>query len=82
RRRRNRTPPPTYEVPSILSTSRRESTTNQRNRSASPIRRVPSRRDENSNRDNVNSAVGHSLANVNDVCGDSGNNMNDASGNL
>ncbi|CAG8525860.1 17399_t:CDS:2 [Gigaspora rosea] len=82
RRRRNRTPPPTYEVPSILSTSRRESTTNQRNRSASPIRRVPSRRDENSNRDNVNSAVGHSLANVNDVCGDSGNSTNDASGNL
>ncbi|CAG8850675.1 16466_t:CDS:1, partial [Racocetra persica] len=71
RRRRNRTPPPTYEVPSILSTSRRESTTNQRNRSASPTRRVPSRRDENNNRDNVN-----------DVCGDSGNNTNDAGGNL
>ncbi|CAG8786315.1 1202_t:CDS:2, partial [Dentiscutata erythropus] len=42
----------------------------------------PSRRDENSNRDNVNSAVGHSLANVNDVCGDSGNNTNDANENL
>ncbi|CAG8734220.1 10799_t:CDS:2, partial [Cetraspora pellucida] len=41
RRHRNRTPPPTYEVPSILSTSHCESITNQRNRSASPIRRVP-----------------------------------------
>ncbi|CAG8799041.1 1505_t:CDS:2, partial [Dentiscutata erythropus] len=47
RRRRNRTPSPTYEVPLIISTSCRESTTNQRNRSASPIWRVPSRRDEN-----------------------------------
>ncbi|RHZ50847.1 hypothetical protein Glove_490g16 [Diversispora epigaea] len=52
RRHRNRTPPPTYEVPSILSTSRRESTANQRNRSASPTRRIPSERDENSNRNN------------------------------
>ncbi|CAG8611176.1 14427_t:CDS:2 [Cetraspora pellucida] len=78
----NRTPLLTYEVSSILSTSCHESTTNQRNRSALPIWRVPSRRDENSNRDNVNSAVGHSLANVNDVCGDSGNNTNDASRNL
>ncbi|CAG8684947.1 5879_t:CDS:2 [Dentiscutata erythropus] len=31
------------------------------------VTRVPSRRDEYSNRDNINSAVGHSLANVNDV---------------
>ncbi|CAG8658190.1 9597_t:CDS:2, partial [Diversispora eburnea] len=53
RRHRNHTPLPTYEVPSILSTSRRESTTNQRNRSASPTRRIPSERDENSSRDNV-----------------------------
>ncbi|CAG8820248.1 2504_t:CDS:2, partial [Dentiscutata erythropus] len=35
--------------------------------------KVPSRRDENSNRDNVNSAIGHSLANVNNVCGDLSN---------
>ncbi|CAG8810987.1 20500_t:CDS:2, partial [Dentiscutata erythropus] len=67
RRRHNHTPPLTYEVPSIISTSRCESTTNQRNQFASPIVRVSSRRDENSNRDNVNSAIGHSLVNVNDL---------------
>src|SRR6266511_1904197 len=71
RRYRNRTPPPTYEVPSIPNMSRRESTTNQRNRSASPTRRVPGRRDENTNRDNVNN-LGRDLD----------NNTNNAGGNL
>ncbi|CAG8636171.1 3278_t:CDS:2, partial [Diversispora eburnea] len=52
RRYRNRTPPPTYRGVTPMS-SRRESTTNQRNRSASPTRRIPSERGENSNRNNV-----------------------------
>ncbi|CAG8617979.1 10354_t:CDS:2 [Diversispora eburnea] len=52
-RRRNRTPPPTYEeVSSML--SYRESPASQRDRSASPTRRVPSRRGEVSNLDNIN----------------------------
>ena len=71
---------PTYEVPSILSTSRRESTTNQRNRSASPTRRATSGRNENisetattgNNRDN-----GSNVNNVNDAGGDSGRITND-----
>ncbi|CAG8834212.1 5177_t:CDS:2 [Gigaspora margarita] len=82
KRRRNRTPPPTYKVPSILSTSHRESTTNQRNRSASPIRRGTRGRNEDvseivttsNNRDNGN--------NVNDVSGDSGHNANGVCGDL
>ncbi|CAG8613223.1 7811_t:CDS:2, partial [Diversispora eburnea] len=53
RRHCNRTSPPTYEVPLILSTSSREFTANQRNRFTSPTRRIPSERDENNNRDNV-----------------------------
>ncbi|CAG8661345.1 13_t:CDS:2, partial [Diversispora eburnea] len=64
RRHRNRTPLPTYEVPSILSTSHREFTTNQRNRSASPTRRIPSERDENSNRDNVTYESSSELINI------------------
>ncbi|RHZ78156.1 hypothetical protein Glove_167g40 [Diversispora epigaea] len=51
-RRRNRTPPPTYEeVLSML--SYRESPAGQRDRSASPTRRVPSRRVEVSSLDNA-----------------------------
>ncbi|KAF0425087.1 hypothetical protein F8M41_006434 [Gigaspora margarita] len=47
---RNHTPLPTYdEVSSMLSAGHRESTTNQRDQFASPIRRVPSRREENVN---------------------------------
>jgi len=82
KRRRNGTPPPAYEMSSILSTSRRESTTNQRNRSASPIRWATSGRNEDvsdivttgNNRDNGN--------NVNNVSGDSGHNANGVGGNL
>ncbi|CAG8788344.1 24599_t:CDS:1, partial [Dentiscutata erythropus] len=49
----NCTPPPTYkEVSSMLNMSRRESPTSQRDRSASPTRRNPTRRDETTNRDN------------------------------
>jgi len=82
KRRRNRTPPPAYEMSSILSTSRRESTTNQRNRSASPIRRATGGRNEDvsetattgNNRDNGNK--------VNDVSRDSGRNANGVSKDL
>ncbi|CAG8723803.1 14784_t:CDS:2, partial [Acaulospora morrowiae] len=64
-------PPPTYEVPSILSTSHRESSVSQRDHSTLPTRKVPSRRDENCNRDNANNA---SSADVNNTGGDSGDN--------
>ncbi|CAG8687923.1 5277_t:CDS:1, partial [Ambispora leptoticha] len=50
----NITPAPSIEeVSSMLNRSRRESLTGQRDRSASPIRRTPSRRDETTNRDNA-----------------------------
>ncbi|CAG8571642.1 3517_t:CDS:10 [Diversispora eburnea] len=49
RRYRNRTPPPTYREVTPMS-SRREFTTNQKNRSAFSARRIPSERDEDSNR--------------------------------
>ncbi|CAG8488183.1 3544_t:CDS:2 [Ambispora leptoticha] len=91
RRHRNRTPPPTYEVSSIPSMSRRESTTNQRHRSASPTRRVP-RRDENSNRDDANNSISQPLVenntgrdsghNANDVGRNSGHNVDDTGGDL
>ncbi|CAG8673028.1 3409_t:CDS:2 [Ambispora leptoticha] len=74
RRHRNRTPPPTYEVPSIPNESP--------GRSASPTRRVPSRRDENTNRNNVNNLGGNLGNNTNNVGGNSSNNINDAGGNL
>ena len=69
----------------MLNRSRRESTTNQRNRSASPIRRATSGRNENisetvttgNNQDN-----GNNVNNVNDVSGNSGRNANDIGGNL
>ncbi|CAG8649619.1 10528_t:CDS:2, partial [Diversispora eburnea] len=64
RRHRNRTPPPTYEVSSILSTSRCEFTTNQRNRSASPTRKIPSERDENSSSDDVTYESSSELINI------------------
>ncbi|CAG8806849.1 11276_t:CDS:2, partial [Racocetra persica] len=69
-RRRNRTSPPTYEeVSSMINMSRRESPASQRDQSASPTRRNPTRRDETTNRDNV--------SNVNDADGNSGYNTND-----
>ncbi|CAG8819125.1 29100_t:CDS:2, partial [Racocetra persica] len=69
-RRRNRTLPPIYEeVSSMINMSRRESPTGQRDRSASSTRRNPTRRDETTNRDNIN--------NVNDADGNSGHNTND-----
>ncbi|CAG8762721.1 12866_t:CDS:2, partial [Cetraspora pellucida] len=86
RRHRNPTLPPTYDgVSSIPSMNRREFTAGQRDRSASPTRRVPSRRDENTNRDNVNNlggdlgnnVGGNSSHNANDVGRDSGHNAND-----
>ncbi|CAG8521618.1 12219_t:CDS:2, partial [Acaulospora morrowiae] len=86
RRHRNRTPPPTYDgVSSIPSMNRREFTAGQRDRSASPTRRVPSRRDEYTNRYNVNNlggdlgnnVGGNSSHNANDVGRDSGHNAND-----
>ncbi|CAG8721217.1 11508_t:CDS:2, partial [Ambispora leptoticha] len=86
RRHRNRTPPPTYDgVSSIPSMNRREFTAGQRDRSASPTRRVPSRRDENTNRDNVNNLGGdlgnnvgeNSGHNVDDTGGDLGGNLDD-----
>ncbi|CAG8616691.1 10578_t:CDS:2 [Acaulospora morrowiae] len=59
---RNRIPPPTYEeVSSMLNMSHRESPAGQRDRSASPTRRTPSRRDETINRDNA-SNLGRDLA--------------------
>ncbi|CAG8651731.1 4656_t:CDS:2, partial [Diversispora eburnea] len=45
-------------------TSRREFTTNQRNRSASPTQRIPSERDENSSRDNVTYESSSKLINI------------------
>ncbi|CAG8626563.1 13932_t:CDS:2, partial [Ambispora leptoticha] len=81
-RRRNRTPPPTYEeVSSMLNMSRRESPAGQRDRSASPTRRIPSRRDETTNRDNASNLGGHLGNNTNNVGGNSRNNTNDAGGN-
>ncbi|CAG8711939.1 8547_t:CDS:2, partial [Cetraspora pellucida] len=78
RRYRNRTPPPTYDgVSSIPSMNRREFTAGQRDRSASPTRRVPSRRDENTNRDNVNNLGGDLGNNTNNVGGNSSHNAND-----
>ena len=58
----------------MLNMSRRESPAGQRDRSASPTRRTPSRRDETTNRDNIN--------NVNDADGNSGHNTNDLGRNL
>ncbi|KAF0552140.1 hypothetical protein F8M41_022566 [Gigaspora margarita] len=74
-RRRNCTLPPTYEeVSTMLNISRRESPASQRDRSASLTRRIPTRRDETTNRNNV--------SNVNDTNRNSGNNTNDVARNL
>ncbi|CAG8766455.1 10109_t:CDS:1, partial [Cetraspora pellucida] len=61
-------------VSSIINMSRRESPIGQRNRSASPTRKNPTRRDETTNRDNV--------SNVNDTNENSGHNTNDVGRNL
>jgi hypothetical protein len=57
-RRRNRDvgniTPSIEEVSSMLNRRRRELPTGQRERSASPTRRTPSRRDETTNQDNAN----------------------------
>ncbi|CAG8761328.1 25178_t:CDS:2, partial [Dentiscutata erythropus] len=75
KRRQNRTPPPTYEeVLSMLNISHRESPAGQRDRSASLAQRIPTKRDETTNRDNIN--------NVNDADGNSGHNTNDVGRNL
>ncbi|CAG8765079.1 2303_t:CDS:1, partial [Dentiscutata erythropus] len=74
-RRQNRTPLPTYEEVSLmLNMSRRESPTGQRDRSAFPTQRNPTRRDETTNQDNV--------SNINDADGNSGYNTNDVGRNL
>ncbi|CAG8576753.1 12258_t:CDS:2 [Acaulospora morrowiae] len=78
RRYLNRTPP-TYRATSI--SSRREFTTIQRDRSASPNHRDFSNRREYINRDNTNNVVSRPLA-VNNTGGDSGHNADDVSGNL
>ncbi|KAF0450518.1 hypothetical protein F8M41_002170 [Gigaspora margarita] len=69
------TPLPTYkEVSSMINMSHRESPTSQRDRSASPTRRNPTRRDETTIRDNV--------SNVNEANGNAGDNTNDVGRNL
>ncbi|KAF0452014.1 hypothetical protein F8M41_001950 [Gigaspora margarita] len=74
-RRRNRTLLPTYEeVSTMLNMSCRESPASQRDRSAFPTWRIPTRRDETTNRDNV--------SNVNDADRNSGHNTNDVARNL
>ncbi|CAH1769805.1 7827_t:CDS:2 [Entrophospora sp. SA101] len=70
---RSRTPPPSYEeVSSML--DRCEVSASHRDRSASPTRRTPGRRDETINQDNA--------SNVNDAGGNLDNNTNNAGGNL
>ncbi|CAG8485384.1 6721_t:CDS:1 [Ambispora leptoticha] len=72
---RNIIPAPTIdEVLSMLNRSYRESPTGQRDRSASPDRRTPSRRDETTNRNNVNK--------TNNTGKNSSNNTNNVSENL
>ncbi|RIB16539.1 hypothetical protein C2G38_2090616, partial [Gigaspora rosea] len=58
----------------MINMNHRESSTSQRDRSASTTRRNPIRRDETTNRDNV--------SNVNDADGNSGHNTNDIGRNL
>ncbi|KAF0488582.1 hypothetical protein F8M41_022246 [Gigaspora margarita] len=62
------------EVSTMLNMSRRESPASQRDRSASPTRRIPTRRDKTTNRDNV--------SNVNDADRNLGHNTNDVARNL
>ncbi|CAG8801125.1 11935_t:CDS:1, partial [Dentiscutata erythropus] len=61
-------------VSSMLNMSCRESPAGQRDRSASPAQRIPTRRDETTNQDNIN--------NVNDADENSGYNTNDVDRNL
>ncbi|CAG8777820.1 21595_t:CDS:2, partial [Dentiscutata erythropus] len=96
RRHHNRTPPPIYEMPSIPSINCREFSTSQRDRSASPIRRATSERNEDTsetvttgnnrdngnNENNVNAMSGGSGRNADNVSGDSGCNANVVGGNL
>jgi hypothetical protein len=73
-------------------TSRRESTTNQRDQSASPIRRISSGRDENINRDNTNQSLVENNINRDNIVdppqvitntgGESGRNVGDTGGDL
>ncbi|CAG8788935.1 2713_t:CDS:2, partial [Cetraspora pellucida] len=75
RDQQNRTPPPTYEeVLSMLNMSHCESSAGQRDQSASSAQRIPTRRDETTNQDNIN--------NVNDADGNSDHNTNDVGRNL
>ncbi|CAG8829753.1 17513_t:CDS:2, partial [Gigaspora margarita] len=74
-RRQNHTPSPTYEEVSLMiNISHRESPASQRNRSASPTQRIPTRRNETTNRDNV--------SNVNNMDRNLGHNTNDVAKNL
>ena len=74
----NITPAPSIEeVSSMLNRSRRESPTGQRDRSASPIRRTPSRRDETTNRDNA-SNVNNTSKNLNNNTNNVGRNLGNA----
>ena len=66
----------------MLNRSRRESPTGQRDRSASPTRRTPSRRDETTNRDNASNLGGDLGNDTNNMGGNSSNNTNDVSRNL